>query len=462
MSGPEKRPPTATEKLDGATEALGSSGSPEKTGIDQATSTMDPGQRPDQAAPDLPSGTILRDRFRILGVLGRGGMGTVYRATDLLKEEAHDRDTTIALKVLKPGIVDADITFMALQREARRAQQLAHPNIVTVFDFDRADKVIFMTMEFMRGRGLECLLEDGKMPMEEVRRITREVAQGLAYAHKQGIVHSDLKPENVFVLDDGRVKILDFGIARAWQSEHKDFVEEAIAGCTPAYASPEVMSRKQPSPADDVYALACVISQMASGEHPYDWRSGLDASRQKMRPFKPAGLKRREWRALNASLQFDRHLRPADAEAFLKRFFPSPVKATAWVVAAVAIVSAVTYSWLYQPEPGPEVPFSELPVELQARISRNLDDAGAFLVQGDINTALQLYEMVLRSHAGNPDAVAGMNQAVDLALTRLRSAYQEGQIDADALQTTLRSLLEYDTLPGRARDRVNRMIEGTR
>jgi len=462
MTGDEKRPPAATGKLDGTTRLPEKTRSLESTGIGQPTFAMEAGNRPDDRAPDLAVGTVLRQRFKILGVLGRGGMGTVYRATDLLKEEAHDRDTTIALKVLKPGIVDADITFMALQREARRAQQLAHPNIVTVYDFDRADDVIFMTMEFMRGRGLDSLLEDGKLPLDEVRRITREVAQGLAYAHKQKIVHADLKPENVFILDDGRVKILDFGIARAWQSEHRDFVEEAVAGCTPSYASPEVMSREQPSPADDVYALGCVIAQMASGDHPYDWHSGLEARKEQLKPVRPAGLKRREWRALSAALQLDRESRPADADAFLKRFSPSPVRATAWVVAVIAIIGAIAYSWFFQPEPGPEVPFSALSAELQDQITRNLQDADAFLAQGDINTSLQLYDMVLQSHAGNLDAVNGMNEATDLALERLLAAHAEGQISSDALKNTLRSLLDYDTLPGRARDQVSTAIEGIR
>ena len=106
-----------------------------------------------QPADDgLGIGSILRGRFRIESVLGEGGMGTVFGAVDLLKQEARDEQVHVALKVMKPDIVDAEMTFRGLQREARRAQQLAHPNIVTVYDFDRADGHIYMTMEYLRGQ----------------------------------------------------------------------------------------------------------------------------------------------------------------------------------------------------------------------------------------------------------------------------------------------------------------------
>ncbi len=403
---------------------------------------------------DLPPGTLLRERFRIVRVLGRGGMGTVYEAVDLRKEEAFDHDTAIALKVLKPGIVDAEITFMALQREARRAQQLAHPNIVTVFDFDRADDVVFMTMEFMRGRGLDSLVEQGPLEIENTRRIGREIARGLAYAHKRGIVHSDLKPENVFVLDDGRVKILDFGIARAWQAEQPDFVEAAVAGCTPAYASPQVLERQQANPADDVYALGLVILQMASGRHPFDWHSGLEARQQKMDYARPPGLRRREWRSLRAATAFERGQRPQDGEAFLRRFMPSTARMTAWLVAAAAVLAALAYSLLFTPEAGPEVPFDQLPAALQNEILRNLDDARLFLQQGDLNTALQLYDMVLKAHPGNRDAVSGIDTAVRQALVELEQSFSAGQFSADQYRSTLRSLLDYGTLPAETRSTI--------
>jgi serine/threonine protein kinase len=429
---------------------------------DEATRPLDDPSAPEGSAPDLEPGTILRDRFKILKVLGRGGMGTVYKATDLLKEEAHDRETSIALKVLKPGIVDADMTFMALQREARRAQQLAHPNIVTVYDFDRADDVIFMTMEFMQGRGLDQLLNEGALPIEEVRRITREVGQGLAYAHKRGIVHSDLKPENIFVLDDGRVKILDFGIARAWQAEQRDFVEDAVAGCTPAYASPEVLERKQADPSDDVYALACVVAQMASGEHPFGWHSGLDARSKKLSPERPAGLKRREWQAVRLGLALERKQRPATAEAFLKQFLPSTARTTAWIVAASAIIAALAYSWLVQPEPGPEIPFEELPASVQLELREQLDDASLFLDQSDVNSALQLFDLALKTHPGNLEAVDGMTRTVDLALNQIDAAARDGRLGPEDQRVTLNQLLAYDTLPADVRERLEGELESLR
>jgi serine/threonine protein kinase len=429
---------------------------------DEATRTLDDIAPADGASPDLEPGTVLRERFRILRVLGHGGMGTVYKATDLLKEEAHDRETSIALKVLKPGIVDADMTFMALQREARRAQQLAHPNIVTVYDFDRADDVIFMTMEFMQGCGLDRLLEDGALPIEEVRRITREVAAGLAYAHKRGIVHSDLKPENIFVLDDGRVKILDFGIARAWQAEKRDFVEDAVAGCTPAYASPEVLQRQQADPGDDVYALACVVAQMASGEHPFGWHSGLEARSKKLSPERPPGLNRREWQAVRLGLALEREKRPATAEAFLKQFLPATARTTAWTVAALAMLGALTYSWLMQPVPGPEVPFEDLPPGVQIELREYLGDARLFLDQGDVNSALQLFDLALKTHPGNLEAVDGMTGTVELALNQIDAAVRAGRLALEDQRVTLNQLLAYDTLPPPVRERLQAELEDLR
>lgn len=405
------------------------------------------------ASPELPPGTVIRERFRITGKLGSGGMGVVYRATDLIKEEARDFKTDIGLKVLKPGIADAELTFMALQREARRAQQLAHPNIVTVYDFDRAGEVVFMTMELLEGHPLDALLDDhaNGLEAELARRVTAGLARGLAYAHRQGIVHADLKPENVFVLEDGRAKILDFGIACAWQAHRVDLVEKALRGFTPAYASPQVLAGKSPEPTDDVYALGCVVYQLFTGRHPFDHADGGEACKRKLRPARPAECRRSEWRALASALDFDAARRPADAGQFLKRFAPSPVRYTAYAVAAAAVIAAAAWVGFYEPPKGPEVPLSELPAEIRLRVGDNLADARAFAEQGDFNTALQLYDMVLRDHAGNREAVEGMRRVVVAAVERIQQAHDRRQLDTESARAALESLLEYDTLPAAAR-----------
>ena len=418
---------------------------------------------PDQppAHDSLENGTILRDRFRITGVLGSGGMGTVYRATDLLKEEACDEHTDVALKVLTSDLGDAELSFMALQREARRAQQLAHPNIVTVYDFDRADDVIFMTMEMMEGLSLEDLIDEhpGGIDPKLARRVTRHVTEGLAYAHKRGFVHSDLKPENVFVLNEGRAKILDFGIARAYGSDHRDFVEEIIRGCTPAYATPELLARKKSTPSDDVYALGCVIYETFTGQHPYNRASGADARKAGMKPKRASVFSRAEWKAVAAALSLDAKRRPADAGQFLKRFFPSPIHKRMVAVSLLALAGMATYTLVHDPAPGPDVPFESLSVELQQRITGNLEDAELFLEQGDINSALQLYDSVLRAHPGNPDGVRGMNETARAAIQRIEQAHGRGELSLESARQSLEALLGYDTLPSRSRDRIAAAME---
>jgi len=455
-SGRPTEPMSAAGAADGAKTVATDSVAPTEL-ADQTPA----GRPPSSDETELAPGTVIRERFRITGRLGSGGMGVVYRATDLIKEEARDFQTEIGLKVLKPGIADAELTFMALQREARRAQQLAHPNIVTVYDFDRAGEVVFMTMELLEGQPLDALLDyhSEGLEAERARQVAADLARGLGYAHRQGIVHADLKPENVFVLDDGRAKILDFGIACAWQAHRVDLVEKALRGFTPAYASPQVLAGKSPQPTDDVYALGCVVYQMFSGHHPFDHVDGAEARRRKLRPARPAACRRAEWRVLSAALDFDAARRPADAGQFLKRFSPSPVRYTAYAVAIAAVVAAAAWVWFYDPPQGPDVPLAELPAELRVRVSENLADAGAFANQGDFNTALQLYDMVLRDHAGNREAVEGMNGAAATAIDRIMAAHRARQLDTASARAALEAVLEYESLPAAARRSARRALD---
>ena len=150
--------------------------------------------------------------------MGKGGMGLVFGAIDRRKEEAKDPNPRIALKVLNADFERHPQSFIALQREARKAQSLAHPNVVTVFDFDRDGDTVYMTMELLKDGPLEAMVREARgkgIKREIAMPIIRGIAEGLAYAHRKGIVHSDLKPGNVFIGEDGTPKILDFGIARA-------------------------------------------------------------------------------------------------------------------------------------------------------------------------------------------------------------------------------------------------------
>jgi predicted Ser/Thr protein kinase len=172
-------------------------------------------QAPVPASQDLPPGTIIRDRFVLEAIIGRGGMSVVYRARDRRREEANDRNNLIAIKILGPQFREHPDAYTTLQREARRAQQLAHPNITTVYDFDREADTPYLCMELLTGRSLEEILRQSPdAAHEDAQHIIEGMARGLEYAHGHGIVHADFKPANVFITDDNQVKILDFGIAR--------------------------------------------------------------------------------------------------------------------------------------------------------------------------------------------------------------------------------------------------------
>jgi len=160
---------------------------------------------------------VLDDRYTLIDQLGHGGMGSVYKARDRNRDDFQDRRPFIALKVLSEEFKRHPDARMALQRETARAQSLAHPNIITVYDFDYDGPHAYMTMELLEGQTLENLISSegfAQTPFERRWHIVRCIGAGLSYAHEKGVVHSDLKPGNVFLCKDGTVKVMDFGIAR--------------------------------------------------------------------------------------------------------------------------------------------------------------------------------------------------------------------------------------------------------
>src|SRR5262245_38241509 len=162
------------------------------TSMDDATRIVPRAVESEESAP-LGPGSVIKSRFVIESVIGRGGMGVVYRAKDLRKEETQDRDPYVALKVLSDQFRRDPTMVIGLQREARKAQTLAHPNITTVFDFDRDDEIVYITMEVLEGKPLNQLIEMHPMGLEKTRalHILRGLCLGLAYAHKNNIVHSE-------------------------------------------------------------------------------------------------------------------------------------------------------------------------------------------------------------------------------------------------------------------------------
>ena len=274
---------------------------------------------------NLGPGVTLKERFVLLEKLGQGGMGVVFKAKDLLKVEAQDKDPYVAIKVLTDAFKKYSGSFIALQREASKAQRLAHPNIATVYDFDRDANTVFMTMEYLKGKPLNQLIKElSKKPLkvDHALHIIDELCSGLAYAHEKLLIHSDFKPGNCFLLSDGHVKLLDFGIARAstQSDEERDntmFDPAKLCAVTPAYATPEMFAGMNPDPRDDIFGLACVAYQLlAGGKHPYNKVASPKIKELGIKPKPIKGLNRKQQKTLLKALAVNRDDRIETVDEF--------------------------------------------------------------------------------------------------------------------------------------------------
>jgi len=271
---------------------------------------------------------VLKDRFTLEKVIGIGGMGVVYKATDRLKVEARDKEPHVAIKVLSEEFKSHPESFIALQRESRKTQRLANPNVVKVYDFDRDGDTVFMTMEYMEGIPLDQLIKNYSntgLPGDDVWRIVSGLCSALIHAHADNIVHSDFKPGNIFITDAGIPKIFDFGIARAVANIDKNAVSikdrtvfdaGTLGALTPAYASLEMLKGMKPDVRDDVYALGCITYEMLTGRHPFNRIPADEAFASRLKPKKIPDIKKHQWRAIEKALAFKREDRTNSVEEF--------------------------------------------------------------------------------------------------------------------------------------------------
>jgi len=292
----------------------------ESTGAGPVTSWQPDSSRTDQAgeasaaAPAIGPGTVLRQRYVLDGEIGRGGMGTVYRALDRNKSDLPARNRYVAVKVLRDEFTRRPDALQALRREAHQAQSLSHPGIVNVFDFDRDGDVYFITMELLEGELLSDLvrrIRPGKLPHDVATGILRDLGNAVAYAHARGVLHLDLKPGNVMITTQGEVRILDFGLAHPqvrepWIADHATVFQAA----TPTYASCERLQGAAADARDDVFSFACIAYELLSGEHPFGRTSSAEARDRGQRPRRIRGLSRRQWRTLRQGLAWSREDRP--------------------------------------------------------------------------------------------------------------------------------------------------------
>ncbi len=414
-----------------------------------ASSSLKPGQ-------ELSIGVVLKERFVLKEELGRGGMGTVFKALDLRKVEASDREAFVALKVLNIDFRDNPVSLIALQRETKRAQTLSHPNIITVYDFDRDGAHVFMTMEYLQGHPLNALIRElpqGGMGFKKAWPIIEGMCAALAYAHKKNIVHSDFKPGNVFITEQNEAKVLDFGIATAIGRTEKGgsdatvFNARDLGAMTPAYASLEQLREQAPDPRDDIYALACVCYELLTGQHPFRKLSAEDALGLNLHPLPIPGMKRNQWKAMQRGLAFKQEDRIKSVDEFAKLLQPhGKLFYTAWAagVLTAVITGANVYLNLISPPLPPPPIVQELTPEQQTKIKDLLDLADVHFDVGYLtaptgSNALWAYREVLKMDPYNEKAIAGIKKIADAEEQAAWELYEKGE-RAQSLKKVLEGL----------------------
>ena len=284
-----------------------------------------PGGPAPAALHALAPGELLRGRYLIQGLLGQGGMGVVYAAIDQYRLDRSSDDQKVALKVLHTEVIKRPRLFAELRREFQHLQSLSHPNIVRVHEFDRDGDLAFFTMEYLSGALLSQVLPArGSRPLHRsyALAIIRDTGSAIAHAHARGVVHGDLNPGNIFITDNGEVRILDFGASHQlhrgpWISEFGNLDQVAVA--TAGYASCQVLEGEAADARDDVYALGCVAYLLLAGTPAYGDKTPLHARSERLTPARPPGLRGRQWKALREALHFDRERRPSNVAAWLER-----------------------------------------------------------------------------------------------------------------------------------------------
>lgn len=378
----------------------------------------------------LSEGYQLRNRYTLIQPIGHGAMGEVWKARDSFSEKAHDRNPFVAIKVFRGDFEHHPLAYTAMQREASRAMQLAHPNIVTVHHFDQDERSgrTFIVMELLEGKPLDKLIRDmlgSGLARQEAWSIIKGMSEGLAYAHRKGLVHSDFKPGNVFLTRDGIAKVLDFGIARAARQADtgaENDPDSVVTGYTLSYAAPQALERQPADTSDDVFAVGLVAYELLSGRHPFKNLPANEAQSQNLRPAFIKGLKRREWRAIDKALAFTRKDRFADAAAFLRSLQGWTLLQRSLATAVLALsILAVALAYRSYVDSLPDVAFADLPPAEQQIVTAALADGRSALhlaeqehIMEASDDAANAFAKAYEHHPKDPDAVAGLKRSANL------------------------------------------------
>jgi serine/threonine protein kinase len=234
---------------------------------------------------ELATGSTFARRYQVIEELGRGGMGRVYKVFDTKINEK------VALKLIKAEIASDRETLERFSNEMKLARKIGHRNVCRMFDLGEADGLHFLTMEYVHGEDLKSMVRmSGTLSIGAVLSVGKQVADGLAEAHRLGIVHRDLKPQNVMIDKGGNAKIMDFGIARSIRE--KGITGPSMMIGTPEYMSPEQAEAKEVDERSDIYSLGIILYEMATGRVPFEGETALSIAmkHQGEAPKDPRGL----------------------------------------------------------------------------------------------------------------------------------------------------------------------------
>ncbi|MBN1295391.1 protein kinase, partial [bacterium] len=215
----------------------------------------------DTIVGELPIGMVIASRYELLELLGKGGMGVVYRAAD------RELNLAVALKILRPKLsYDPDFIEM-FKREVTLARMLAHPNIIKIYDLNRVGNLWFVSMEYLMGQEVkDIIIQQRMLPSERVISIGSQILSALDHSHSKNLIHSDIKPQNIFIDSNDHATLVDFGIARTLGSQVR---EQTVYG-TPGYISPEQITGNPATQRSDIYSLGVTLYEMVTGDMPFE------------------------------------------------------------------------------------------------------------------------------------------------------------------------------------------------
>jgi serine/threonine protein kinase len=227
---------------------------------------------------------ILNERYRLIEQIGSGGMSVIYKAQDI------ELGRMVAVKVLRPSLVGDPEFLIRFKREAQAAANLSHPNIVTVHDVGQdGPRTHYIVMEYVPGQDLKRLIRaKGAFEVDAALAIIIEVCKGVGYAHRAGLVHCDVKPQNILITPDNSIKVTDFGIARALSSQPSE-TEDMVWG-SPHYFSPEQAAGEPPTPASDVYSIGIVLFELLTDHLPFTGQDYRDLALAHLKAQPPSIL----------------------------------------------------------------------------------------------------------------------------------------------------------------------------